>query len=66
MAGSPGRVLLKEVLDLLIDGESAGPARRRVRTALDVAREELDARQQAADPPHVVVAVAPDLVAHAV
>ena len=36
------------------------------RAALDVAGEQLDAGQQAADAAHVVVAVAADLVAHAV
>ena len=43
-----------------------GPAGRRVRAALDVAGEQLDAGQQAADAAHVVVAVAADLVADAV
>ena len=37
-----------------------------MRAALDVAGEQLDARQQAADAAHVVVAVAADLVADAV
>ncbi len=36
------------------------------RAALDVAGEQLDAGEQAADAAHVVVAVAADLVAHAV
>ena len=64
--GARGRVVLEEVLDLLVDRQAAGPAGRRVRAALDVAREELDAGQQAADAAHVVVAVAADLVADAV
>lgn len=57
---------LEEVFDLLIDRQAAGPTGRRVRTALDVARIKLDACQQAADAAHVAVAVAADLVAHAV
>ena len=60
------RVRLEEVLDLLVDGDAARPARRRVRAALDVAGEELDPGEQAADPAHVVVAVAADAVADAV
>ena len=43
-----------------------GPAGRRVGAALDVAGEQLDAGEQAADAAHVVVAVAADLVADAV
>ena len=57
---------LECVLDLLIDREPLGPARRCVGAALDVAREKLDARQQAAHAAHVVVAVAAHLVADAV
>ncbi len=58
--------LLQEVLDLLIDRDAAGPAGGRVRAALDVAGEQLDAGEQAADAAHVVVAVAADPVADAV
>src|SRR5205814_1930818 len=65
-AGSGGRVLLEEALDLLIDGDSARPAGRGVGAALNVAGKELDAREQAADSPHVVVAVAPHAVAYAI
>ena len=54
---------LVAVLDLLVDRQPARPAGRGVRSPLDVAREQLDPGQEAADPPHVVVAVAPDLVA---
>ena len=54
------------VLDLLVDGDAAGPAGRRVGTALDVAGEQLDAGEQAADAAHVAVAVAADPVADAV
>ena len=57
---------LEVVLDLLIDREPFGPSGRRVGTTLDVAGEELDARQQAAHAAHVVVAVAAKLVADAV
>ena len=59
-------LLCRCVLDLLIDREPLGPARRRVGAALDVAGEELDPRQQAAHAAHVVVAVAAKLVADAV
>ena len=57
---------LQEILDLLIDRDSLGPSGRGVRTALDVAGEQLDAGQQAAHAAHVVVAVAAKLVADAV
>jgi hypothetical protein len=65
-AGPRARVLLQEGLDLLVDRMPAGPARRSIRAALDVARKELDPSQQAAHAPHVVVAVAANLVAVAV
>ena len=64
--GLRGGIALQEVLDLLVDRDAAGPAGRRVRAALDVARKELDAGEQAADAAHVVVAVAADAVADAV
>ena len=51
--------------DLLVDGDALRPARRGVRAALDVAREQLDAGEQAAHAAHVAVAVALDLVADA-
>ena len=44
----------------------ARPARRRIRASLDVPRKELDTRQQTAHAPHVVIAVAADLIANAV
>ena len=55
---------LEESGDLLIDRRSARPARRRVAPPLDVAREELDTGEEAADAAHVAVAVAADLVAN--
>ncbi len=55
---------LEVVLDLLVDRKALGPAGGRVRAALDVAGEELDAREQAADAAHVAVAVAANLVAN--
>jgi hypothetical protein len=62
-----GRLALLELIaDLLVDRAPLGPAGRRVRAALDVPREQLDTRQQAPHAPHVVVAVAPELVADAV
>src|SRR5262249_33244341 len=57
---------LQVVLDFLIDRQSAGPAGRRVRAALDVAGKQFDSCQQAADAAHVIVAVAADLIANAV
>ena len=57
------RARLEESGDLLIDRRSARPARRRVAPPLDVAREELDTGEEAADAAHVAVAVAADLVA---
>ena len=61
--GARVRLALQGVLDLLVDREPLGPARRRVGTTLDVAGKELDPRQQAAHAAHVVVAVAAELVA---
>src|SRR5690606_34342605 len=55
----------EEVLDLLVDGEAAGPARGGVGSTLDVAGEELGAGEEAAHPAHVAVAVAADLVVDA-
>ena len=57
---------LQEIRDLLIDRDSAGPAGRRVRAALDVAGVQLHAGQQTAHAAHVIVAVAAHLVAHPV
>jgi hypothetical protein len=54
---------LEVILDLLVDRNAAGPAGRRVRAALDVAGEQLDAGEQAAHAAHVVVTVAAHLVA---
>src|SRR6185369_14907263 len=65
-AGLRLRLRLQEIADLLVDGEALGPAGGRVGAALDVAGEELDAGQQAADAAHVAVAVGADLVADAV
>ncbi len=60
------RVGLQVRLDLLVDRDAVGPAGWRIGAALDVAREKLDAGQQAADAAHVAVAVAANLVADAV
>ena len=49
---------LQVVLDRLVDGDPAGPPRRRVAAALHVAGEQDRTRQQATDAPHVPVAVA--------
>ena len=65
-AGARGGVVLQMTLDLLVDRDAAGPAGRRIRAALDVAGKQLDAGEQAADAAHVAIAVAADLVAHAV
>ena len=59
------RARLEEAGDLLIDRQPARPARRRVASPLDVAGEEFDAGEQAADAAHVAIAVAADLVANA-
>src|SRR5262249_15213258 len=64
--GARRRVLLEEVLDLLIDGDTARPPGRRIRPALDIAREELRAGEQTPHAPHVCVAVAANAVADAV
>src|SRR5690606_10354264 len=48
------------------DRDAARPSGRRTAAALQVARHQFDARQQAADPPHVGTAGAADLVADAV
>src|SRR6185436_799288 len=60
------RVLLKEVLDLLIDRNPACPAGRRVRASLNVAWEEFDTGEQAANPTHMVIAVSTNTIANAV
>ena len=70
-SSEPKRVLvagscLEEVPDLLIDRDALGPAGRRVGPALDVAGEEFDAGEQAADAAHVAVAVAANAIADAV
>ena len=56
---------LEKATDLLVDRTAARPACRGLAASLDVAREELDPGQQAADAPHVAVAVTPDLVVDA-
>ena len=65
-ARARARVRLQIVLDFLVDRNALRPAGRRIGTALNVAGEQLGAGEQAADAAHVVVAVAADLVAHAV
>ena len=59
-------ILLKMVLDFLVDGDAAGPARGRMRAALNVAWEQLDAGKEATDTAHVIVAVAPNAISHPV
>ena len=57
---------LEVFFDFLVDGDSAGPACRGIRTALDISWVEFDARQQAAHAPHVVIAIASNFVADTV
>ena len=57
---------LQEVFDFLIDRDTTCPASRSVRSALDIAGEQLDTRQQAAHTAHMAVTVTPHLVADAV
>ena len=57
---------LEVFFDFLVDGDSAGPACRGIRTALDVSWVEFDACQQAAHASHVVIAIASNFVADAV
>jgi len=54
--------LLQLILDFLVDRKAARPSGRRMRSSLDIAGKQLGAGQQAADAPHVAVAVAADLV----
>ena len=57
---------LEVFFDFLVDGDSAGPACRGIRTALDVSWVEFDARQQAAHASHVVIAISSNFVADTV
>ena len=65
-AGAGLGAALEEVADLLVDGDAARPARgNRFAPALDVARQELGAREQTAHPAHMAVAVPPDTIGDA-
>lgn len=57
---------LEVFFDFLVDGDSAGPACRGIRTPLDISWVEFDACQQAAHSPHVVIAIASNFIADTV
>ena len=56
---------MKKIADLLIDRNIPRPPSRLVTPTLDVPRQELVRRQQAADAAHVPVTITKNLVAHA-
>src|SRR5690606_27686941 len=65
-AGLSCCVLLQEILNFLIDGNSAGPTGGSLTAPLHVPGKQFDPRKQTADAPHVAIAIASNAIAHTV